>query len=171
MAPKKSKTNAKADVAPAARGTGPIKRTPTSHFDPLINSAETLFEVEAIVGEGVSKKKGEEPGIIFLVKWRNYNASHNSWEPLLGLAGLEDMIEVYREKRKKENAAAIEAEETRRALEPARDAGGVPLRDELEEYLTEAPLVLAEEADQAFSVKGIFEYWLSKVGRCKLNPG
>jgi hypothetical protein len=81
--------------------------------------------VEAIVGEGVSKKKGEEPGIIFLVKWRNYNASHNSWEPLLGLAGLEDMIEVYREQRKKENAAAIEAEEARRALEPARDAGGV----------------------------------------------
>jgi hypothetical protein len=53
----------------------------------------------------------------------------------------------------------------------AASSAPLPLRDELEEYLTEAPLVLAEEADQAFSVKGIFEYWLSKVGRCKLNPG
>ena len=49
-----------------------------------------------------------------------------------------------------------------------------PVPDELEEYLREPPLITADaEADADFNVKGIFDYWLAKVGQCNVpvEPG
>ena len=86
-----------------AQGQGGRKRTPTSAFDPAAG-AETLYEPEKIVGERQKKLGGGKYETQWEVK------KHNTYELIKNLAGCEDMIAEYRE-RKRQRESELEAEE------------------------------------------------------------
>ena len=75
-------------------GKGPIKRTPRHEFDHRDNT-ENIYDVECIIAERSVKVNGltvEE----WLIRWKGYSDSHDTWEPIENLAGLEDDIAHYR---------------------------------------------------------------------------
>ncbi|KAL1523816.1 hypothetical protein AB1Y20_018738 [Prymnesium parvum] len=73
-----------------AEGTG-TKRTPASAFDPA--AGKGMYEPELIVAERLARGVTQ-----FQVKWKGYEARHNTWEPIEHLAGCEDMIVDFKKR-------------------------------------------------------------------------
>ena len=75
-------------------GKGPIKRTPRHEFDHR-DKADNIYDIESIVAERSVQVNGlrvEE----WLIRWKGYSDSHDTWEPIENLAGLEDDIAQFR---------------------------------------------------------------------------
>eukprot|EP00966_Prymnesium_polylepis_P106687 2469678-Prymnesium_polylepis.2 len=98
-----SKNSGKRKAAPAppkplpAQGQGGKKRTPQSAYDPA--AGKDIYEPERIIAERLSKGVTQ-----FQVKWANFEAKHNTWEPIENLAGCEDLIADYKERKKQKDA-------------------------------------------------------------------
>merc|ERR1712130_820906 len=56
--------------------------------------AEAEYEVETIV----SKRTSEEGKVEYLVKWKGWNASDNTWEPVDNLQSSKELIDEFEEK-------------------------------------------------------------------------
>ena len=100
-----------------ASGAGLLKRTPSGHFDPN-HDAKKVWEVDDIIAEK-TVKRGRERKILFLVKWKGYPSSANTWEPLEHITGNEQIIRRMREEKEVKNAAAVKAAEEKVALQAA----------------------------------------------------
>ncbi|CAG9336224.1 unnamed protein product [Blepharisma stoltei] len=48
------------------------------------------YEVEAILDKKITRKS-----IFYLVKWKNFDDSYNSWEPIENLSNCKDLYEEY----------------------------------------------------------------------------
>ena len=81
-----------------AEGQGGRKRTPISAFDPAAGA--DVYEPEKVVGERQKNLGGGNYETQFEVKWKGWDKKHNTYEPLPHLAGWEDMIAEYRERKK-----------------------------------------------------------------------
>ena len=88
-----------------AQGQGGRKRTPTSAFDPAAGA--DLYEPEKIVGERQKNMGGGKYETQWEVKWKDWDKKHNTYEPIKNLAGCEDMIVEYRE-RKRQRESELE---------------------------------------------------------------
>merc|ERR1712122_305425 len=54
-------------------------------------------EVEYEVGTVVSKRDTEEGKVEYLVKWKGYDASDNTWEPVENLESSQELIDEFDE--------------------------------------------------------------------------
>merc|ERR1712107_831225 len=66
--------------------------------------AEAEYEVESVV----SKRETEEGKVEYLVKWKGYDASDNTWEPIDNLESSQELIDEF--EGRTENAAVEEEE-------------------------------------------------------------
>merc|ERR1712200_276911 len=64
--------------------------------------AEAEYEVESVV----SKRGTEEGKVEYLVKWKGYDASDNTWEPIENLESSQELIDEF--EGRTENAAVEE---------------------------------------------------------------
>lgn len=114
------------------------KRTPSSAFDPA--AGQDVYEPEKVVAQRLAKGVTQ-----FCVKWANYDAKHNTWEPVEHLAGCEDLIAEFKE-REKTRLAQLEAaaqekqrqkeeDKSREAAEAAAAAAQVRLKRKQESGL------------------------------------
>lgn len=76
-----AKGSKKASEQPAGRGRGRPKK-------------KVIFSVEKLVDKSVDKKGAAK----YLVKWEDYDASENTWEPIENLQGCMHLVEAYDEK-------------------------------------------------------------------------
>ena len=53
--------------------------------------AEAEYEVESVV----SKRETEEGKVEYLVKWKGYDASDNTWEPVENLESSQELIDEF----------------------------------------------------------------------------
>ncbi|KAK3233510.1 La ribonucleoprotein [Cymbomonas tetramitiformis] len=72
------------------KGKGAVKRTPHNHFD-AASSDDTKYEVEAVLAERSSYGVAQ-----FLIKWKGFEESSNTWEPLTNLPGHDIVVEEFR---------------------------------------------------------------------------
>ena len=91
-----------------AQGRGGKKRTPQSAFDPA--AGKDIYEPERIVAERLAKGVTQ-----FHVKWVNWEPKHNTWEPIENLAGCEDLIADFKERKKQKDAELEAAAQSRKA--------------------------------------------------------
>eukprot|EP00966_Prymnesium_polylepis_P124046 2868687-Prymnesium_polylepis.1 len=98
MAPKRKAVVAPVQKSLPAQGKGQQKRTPQSAFD--LAAGGDLYEPEKVIGERIAKG-----GITqYQVKWKGWESKHSTWEPLENLAGCEDLIADFKERKKQRNA-------------------------------------------------------------------
>merc|ERR1719458_1873780 len=84
---------------------------------------EAEYEVETIV----SKRESEEGKVEYLVKWKGWNASDNTWEPVDNLHSSKDLIDEFEGKtedaeEEEEAVEAVEQEPKKAAEEPPEEA-------------------------------------------------
>lgn len=110
--PKKKHT---APTQPTLRAEGSSrKRTPLNQFDPAAGG--DIYEPEIIVAMRVAK------GITqWQVKWKGYDTRANTWEPIEHLAGCEDMIAAFTEKKREEDEAFQKAADAIKAKKRAEE--------------------------------------------------
>jgi len=98
---KKGKGKATAPLMP--KGTGPIKRTPSSHFDEV--SGDQLWKPEEVQGErqavnrcpcSLCKGNRGQTEKHFLITWKDHDKKHNTWECAAHIAGNEHLVKYYR---------------------------------------------------------------------------
>ena len=58
---------------------------------------DDVFEVEAILDRRVQRRRSRTAPrtIMYLVKWRGYDSSHNSWEPERNLSGCQELVHAF----------------------------------------------------------------------------
>ena len=81
------------------------RRNPTNPFD-RANQAEVYF-IEEVLARRIVKGGGVE----FLIKWRDYDASQNTWESMLNLTGSESMVREFNDRQKAERERDEELQE------------------------------------------------------------
>ena len=97
-----------------AQGTGPTKRTPKGEFDGA--AGKDVYLVEDILAERQARGAPE-----FLIRWQDYGAQDDTWEPLENLAGMEEHIARFRARQIVINEEALKtAEDARRARKQSR---------------------------------------------------
>lgn len=74
-----------------------------------------------VVGERQKNLGGGKYETQYEVKWKGYEKKHNTYEPLSNLAGCEDMVAEYKE-RKRQRDAELEAEEREKKRQKQEDA-------------------------------------------------
>lgn len=78
------------------------------------------FEVEDIVDSAIDADTMEH---MYFVKWKNYPASDNTWEPKKNLTGSLDLVRKFDAKKKKAEAEeAAKKASTKKAAAPASEA-------------------------------------------------
>jgi hypothetical protein len=97
-----AKQKAAAPAPPKPKGKGPVKRTPTSAFDPAAKD-DDIYQCERIVAQRLAKGVTQHN-----VKWAGYGDKDNTWEPIENLAGCEEFIADFKE-REKTRIAQLEA--------------------------------------------------------------
>ena len=113
-----------------AQGRGGHKRTPTSAFDPA--AGQDIYEPEKVVGERQKNLGGGKTETQYEVKWKGWDKKHNTYDPLSNLAGCEDMVSEYKERKRQRDAElggadarlmqAVQAVDARRLVEVRNDA-------------------------------------------------
>ena len=97
MPPKKKK--GKAPLMP--KGTGAIKRTPSTHFDEV--SGDQLWKPEEVQGEkqavnrcpcSLCKGNKGKTERYYLIKWKDHDKKHNTWECAAHIAGNEQLVKA-----------------------------------------------------------------------------
>ena len=68
--------------------------TPLPPEDPL---PDGVFEVETVLDRRVQRSRSRTAPrtLMYLVKWRGYDSSHNSWEPERNLEGCQDLLHEF----------------------------------------------------------------------------
>merc|ERR1712004_477853 len=79
--------------------------------------AEAEYEVESVV----SKRETDEGKVEYLVKWKGYDASDNTWEPIENLESSQELIDEFEERT--ENAAVEEEKVSTEKMEKKVDVG------------------------------------------------
>merc|ERR1712209_272516 len=79
--------------------------------------AEAEYEVESVV----SKRDSEEGKVEYLVKWKGYDASDNTWEPIENLESSQELIDEF-EGRTENTAVEEEGKDSTGKLEKKVDA-------------------------------------------------
>merc|ERR1712037_1080080 len=97
---------------------------------------EAEYEVETIV----SKRESEEGKVEYLVKWKGWNASDNTWEPVDNLHSSKDLIDEFEGK----TEDAEESEVKEESKEKTEDEE-VKEEEEAVEAVEEEPKKAAEE--------------------------
>ncbi len=62
----------------------------------MVNDEHEEFEVQAIRASKFDPKEGQ----MYLVKWKGYPETDNTWEPASHLAGAQDLIHAYNTRRR-----------------------------------------------------------------------
>merc|ERR1712213_98149 len=73
--------------------------------------AEAEYEVENVV----SKRETDEGKVEYLVKWKGWNASDNTWEPIENLESSQELIDEF--EGRTENAAVEEEKDSTGKME------------------------------------------------------
>merc|ERR1712203_652059 len=94
--------------------------------------AEAEYEVESVV----SKRETEKGEVEYLVKWKGWNASDNTWEPIENLESSQELIDEF--EGRTENAAVEEDGKDSTEKEDAKEqenggANGVDKSEEVTE--------------------------------------
>ena len=97
-------TQARPAVA-AAASAGPGRAQ--AHTDQCLRPGSWIYEPEKIVGERQKNMGGGKYETQWEVKWKDWDKKHNTYEPIKNLAGCEDMIVEYRE-RKRQRESELE---------------------------------------------------------------
>merc|ERR1719336_3441268 len=79
--------------------------------------AEAEYEVENVV----SKRETDEGKVEYLVKWKGWNASDNTWEPIENLESSQELIDEF-EGRTENTAVEEEEKDSSTKLEKKVDA-------------------------------------------------
>lgn len=102
------KKKGKAPLMP--KGTGAIKRTPSTHFDEV--SGDQLWKPEEVQGEkqavnrcpcSLCKGNKGKTERYYLIKWKDHDKKHNTWECAAHIAGNEQLVKDYRLRLEKKN--------------------------------------------------------------------
>merc|ERR1712038_1317547 len=93
--------------------------------------AEAEYEVESVV----SKRETEEGKVEYLVKWKGYDASDNTWEPVENLESSQELIDEF--EGRTENAAGEEEKMEKKADAKEQENGGANDVDKSEEVTEE----------------------------------
>jgi hypothetical protein len=64
---------------------------------PEIIGDELEYEVDTII-DSRRQKQGQKTQMEYLVKWKGYDAEHNSWEPKKNLSHCKELIVDYHRK-------------------------------------------------------------------------
>ena len=78
-----------------------------AHTDQCLRPGSWIYEPEKIVGERQKNMGGGKYETQWEVKWKDWDKKHNTYEPIKNLAGCEDMIVEYRE-RKRQRESELE---------------------------------------------------------------
>jgi hypothetical protein len=142
-----SKNSGKRKLAPAAQPKrlaaegGANKRTPQSAFDGA--AGKDTYEPEKVVAERLAKGVTQ-----YHVKWVDFDAKHNTWEPLEHLAGCEDLIADMKE-RKKQRDAELEAAAQAKKAEQEEAAAAAAAKKAAEQAAARTAQQNAGNADVA----------------------
>merc|ERR1711936_1518045 len=79
--------------------------------------AEAEYGVESVV----SKRETEEGKVEYLVKWKGYDASENTWEPVENLDSSQELIDEF-EGRTENAAVEEEGKDSNEKMEKKADA-------------------------------------------------
>ncbi len=79
---------------------------------------DEFYEVDHIKARRIVKGGGVE----YLIHWKDYDASHDSWEPLSNLAGMENDLSVFEAKEKKDAAEFAAQKAAKKAQAVAKAA-------------------------------------------------
>lgn len=71
---------------------------------------EVTYEVEKILKKKKIKENGDST-CWYLIKWKGYDASHNTWEPLSYLVGCPRLLRKFEEKHYKPNSIYYDVKE------------------------------------------------------------
>merc|ERR1711934_622383 len=100
---------------------------------------EAEYEVESIV----SKRESEEGKVEYLVKWKGWNASDNTWEPVDNLESSKDLIDEF--EGKTEDAEQSEAKEESKETEEKEASNDITEKTEDQEVEEEVAVEAVEE--------------------------
>jgi Chromo (CHRromatin Organisation MOdifier) domain len=78
----------------------------TTHLSKQLQSSEDEEEHQEFEVEAVLDKHQEEGHLYYLVKWKNFDSSANSWEPINNLIHCREMIKQF-ERQKKESEEKV----------------------------------------------------------------
>ena len=155
-----------------AQGSGRNKRTPMSAFDPAAGA--DIYEPERVVGERQKNLGGGKTETQYEVKWKGYDPKQNTYEPISNLAGCEDMIAEYKQRKQQQDAereAEVrelkrrkqdEAEQARQAAAAAAAAARVVAQDQQGTALAELasePTVVTPHSGPAKKSKRSSPWW------------
>ncbi|KAK0669318.1 hypothetical protein QBC41DRAFT_364796 [Cercophora samala] len=114
----------KAAAKPKNKGGRPKKDTSANGA-----AAGEVYEVEAIRDSGIDDKTKAHK---FLVKWKGYPESENTWEPKSNLKGAEELVREFEKSQKKtkaaDAAAKVSAPKKEKAEKPAAEKKAAPAK-------------------------------------------
>ncbi|KAK4647746.1 uncharacterized protein QC761_104010 [Podospora bellae-mahoneyi] len=92
-------------------------------------ASEEVYEVEAIRDSGIDDKTKAHK---FLVKWKGYPESENTWEPRSNLMGAEELVREFEKSQKKTKAAdaavKVSAPKKEKSEKPAAEKKAAPAK-------------------------------------------
>jgi len=106
---------------------------------------QQLWEVRAIVA-----RKQDEGGLSYLVHWKGFPASENTWEPAAGLEGSQELVEEF-EQRARQPSGYVSSERMSRVRtrEDGQGAEGRPsVRHRGEEEPERVSVLRTDEDDE-----------------------
>ncbi|KAK4681052.1 hypothetical protein QC764_104010 [Podospora pseudoanserina] len=113
-----------ATAKPKNKGGRPKKDTSVNGV-----ASEEVYEVEAIRDSGIDDKTKAHK---FLVKWKGYPESENTWEPRSNLKGAEELVREFEKSQKKTKAAdaavKVSAPKKEKAEKPAAEKKAAPAK-------------------------------------------
>lgn len=114
----------KATAKPKNKGGRPKKDTSVNGV-----ASEEVYEVEAIRDSGIDDKTKAHK---FLVKWKGYPESENTWEPRSNLEGAGELVREFEKSQKKTKAAnaavKVSAPKKEKAEKPAPEKKAAPAK-------------------------------------------
>ena len=78
-----------------------------THLSKQLQSPEDEEEQQEFEVEEVHDKRQEKGQLYYLVKWKNFDSSANSWEPINNLIHCREMIKEFEDKQKNKHSDVI----------------------------------------------------------------
>ena len=80
---------------------------------------QRLWEVRAIVA-----RRQDKSGISYLVRWKGFPASENTWEPAAGLEGSQELVEAFEQQRAQQPVESVTPQRVSRVRTRESSADG-----------------------------------------------